>query len=296
MAEDILKVERHPNYVTITLNRPEKRNSLNEALLAAMDKAFAAIEEDKEIRAVILRGAGKSFSAGLDLAEADRIEGGHSPVSIERTFRRLEQLPVPTIAAVQGAALAGGCELALHCDLRVAAEDARIGMTVARVGLLVPYDFIRKLIEVIGSANTAQILYTAEPVNAQRALAMGMVHEVVPNDKLDAAAVTLGRKVSANAPLSLRTMKKEHAALDELNPMTRGMTTSWRWAACCARARTPRKVSAHFWKSANRSGAPNSYATAHTRNGLLSTIVASRGGAHPDHREPHAASSAIRSR
>jgi enoyl-CoA hydratase/carnithine racemase len=208
MAEDILKVERHPNYVTITLNRPEKRNSLNEALLAAMDKAFAAIEEDKEIRAVILCGAGKSFSAGLDLAEADRIEGGHSPVSIERTFRRLEQLPVPTIAAVQGAALAGGCELALHCDLRVAAEDARIGMTVARVGLLVPYDFIRKLIEVIGSANTAQILYTAEPVNAQRALAMGMVHEVVPNEKLDAAAVAWAEKVSSNAPLSLRTMKK----------------------------------------------------------------------------------------
>ena len=208
MAEDILKVERHPNYATITLNRPEKRNSLNEALLAAMDKAFAAIEDDKEIRAVILRGAGKSFSAGLDLAEADRLEGGHTPVSIERTFHRLEQLPVPTIAAVQGAALAGGCELALHCDLRVAAEDARIGMTVARVGLVVPYDFIRKLIEIIGSANTAQILYTGEPVNAQRALAMGMVHEVVPNDKLDAAAVAWAEKVSANAPLSLRTMKE----------------------------------------------------------------------------------------
>ena len=79
MAEDILKVERHPNYATITLNRPEKRNSLNEALLSAMDKAFASIEEDKEIRAVILRGAGKSFCAGLDLAEADRLEGGHTP-------------------------------------------------------------------------------------------------------------------------------------------------------------------------------------------------------------------------
>jgi enoyl-CoA hydratase/carnithine racemase len=115
---------------------------------------------------------------------------------------------VPTIAAVQGSALAGGCELALHCDLRVAAEDMRIGMTVARVGLVVPYDFIRKLIEVIGVANTAQILYTAEPVNAQRAFQMGMVHEVVPNAKLDEAAVTWAERVSANAPLSLRTMKK----------------------------------------------------------------------------------------
>jgi enoyl-CoA hydratase/carnithine racemase len=208
MADEILKVERQPNYLTLTLNRPEKRNSLNQALLDALDKALAANENDKEIRAVIIRGSGKSFCAGLDLAEADRVEGGHSPVSIERVFHRLEQFPVPTIAAVQGAALAGGCELALHCDIRVGAQDARIGMTVARVGLLVPYDFIRKLIEVIGSANTAQILYTGEPVNAERALQMGMVHEVVPNEKLEAAGVAWAEKVAANAPLSLRTMKK----------------------------------------------------------------------------------------
>ena len=208
MADDILKIERQPNYLTLTMNRPEKRNSLNRALLDAIDKALVASENDKEIRAVILRGAGKSFCAGLDLAEADRAEGGHSPVSIERVFHRLEQFPVPTIAAMQGAALAGGCEIALHCDLRVAAQDARIGMTVARVGLLVPYDFIRKLIEVIGSANTAQILYTGAPVNAERALQMGMVHEVVPNEKLDSASIEWAEKVAANAPLSLRTMKK----------------------------------------------------------------------------------------
>jgi enoyl-CoA hydratase/carnithine racemase len=208
MAEDILKLERQPNYATLTLNRPEKRNSLNQTLLEAMEQALVSMENDKELRALVLRGAGKSFCAGIDLAEADRLEGGHSPVSIERVFHRLEQFPVPTIAAVQGAALAGGCELALHCDLRVAGEDARIGMTVARVGLLVPYDFIRKLVEIIGAANTAQILYTAEPVTADRALQMGMVHEVVSNEKLDSAAITWAEKISSNAPLSLRTMKK----------------------------------------------------------------------------------------
>jgi enoyl-CoA hydratase/carnithine racemase len=208
MAEEVIKIDRRQNYATVTLNRPEKRNALNVALMQAFDEAISSFENDKEIRAVIIRGAGGSFCAGLDLAEAERMEGGHSPVNIERVFHRLAHLPVPTIAAVQGPALAGGCELALHCDLRVAAEDMRIGMTVARVGLVVPYDFIRKLIEVIGVANTAQILYTAEPVNAQRAFQMGMVHEVVPNAKLDAAAVTWAERVSANAPLSLRTMKK----------------------------------------------------------------------------------------
>jgi enoyl-CoA hydratase/carnithine racemase len=208
MAGEVLSFERHQNYAVVTLNRPEKRNALNEALLKALDDALVAVEHDKEIRALILRGNGASFCSGLDLAEADRLEGGHSPVGIERVFRRLENVSVPTIAAVQGPALAGGCELALHCDLRVAAEDLRMGMTVARVGLLVPYDFIRKLIEIIGSANTSFILYTAEPVDARRALAMGMVHEVVPNAKLDETAVTLAQKVAVNAPLSLRTMKK----------------------------------------------------------------------------------------
>jgi len=208
MAGEVLAFERQQNYATITLNRPEKRNALNEAMLKALDGALVAIESDKEIRAVILRGSGGSFCSGLDLAEADRLEGGHSPVGIERVFHRLENVSVPTIAAMQGSALAGGCELGLHCDLRIGAEDLRMGMTVARVGLLVPYDFIRKLIEVIGAANTAQIIYTAEPVDAKRALAMGMVQEIVPNAKLDEAAITLAQKVSANAPLSLRVMKQ----------------------------------------------------------------------------------------
>jgi enoyl-CoA hydratase/carnithine racemase len=208
MAGEVLTLERKQNYAIITLNRPEKRNALNEAMLRALDEAIVAIENDKEIRAAIIRGNGGSFCSGLDLAEAEKLEGGHSPVGIERVFRKLENVSVPTIAAMQGSALAGGCELGLHCDLRIGAEDLRMGMTVARVGLLVPYDFIRKLIEVIGAANTAQIIYTAEPVDAKRALAMGMVHEIVPNAKLEEAAVALAQKVSANAPLSLRTMKK----------------------------------------------------------------------------------------
>ena len=208
MAEEVLKIERGDNFVTLTLNRAEKRNALNVALMKALDEAVTKIEGDNEIRAVIVRGAGSSFCSGLDLAEADRLEGAQGPVNIERVFHRLAHISVPTIAAIQGAALAGGCELALHCDLRIATEDLRMGMTVARVGLLVPYDFIRKLIEIIGAANTAQILYTAEPVNAERALGMGMVHEVVPNASLDETASRWAEKVSANAPLSLRTMKR----------------------------------------------------------------------------------------
>jgi enoyl-CoA hydratase/carnithine racemase len=94
MAGEVLAFERQQNYATITLNRPEKRNALNEAMLKALDEALVAIEGDKEIRAVIIRGNGGSFCSGLDLAEADRLEGGHSPVGIERVFHKLETVSV----------------------------------------------------------------------------------------------------------------------------------------------------------------------------------------------------------
>jgi enoyl-CoA hydratase/carnithine racemase len=207
MTEQVLKVTRQPNYVVLTLNRPEKRNALNQPLIEALNHALVEVETDKEVRALVLRGEGSSFCAGIDLREVDEQAGGHNPTSLEVVFGRLERFPVPTIAAVHGAALAGGLELALHCDLRIGAAGARLGMTLGRVGLMVPYDFTRKLIEACGSANTAWILYTAEQIDAERSRAMGMLHEVVPDEKLNDAATALAEKISSNAPLALRAMK-----------------------------------------------------------------------------------------
>ncbi len=207
MAEETVKVARSANYVTLSLNRPEKRNALNQALLSELDHALASLEGDREIRALVLRAEGRVFCSGIDLQEVDRLEGAHNPAGIENVFHRLERLPIPTLAAVNGAALAGGLELALHCDLRLAGESAQLGMTLARVGLMVPFNFTRKLIEVIGAPATAQILFTAEAIDARRALAMGMVHEVVPDAALDATATAWAEKIAANAPLSLRAMK-----------------------------------------------------------------------------------------
>lgn len=207
MAEQVLKITRQANYAVLTLNRPEKRNALNQPLIEALNGALAQFENDKEVRALLLRGEGASFCAGIDLREVDETEGGHNPTSLESVFGRLERFPVPTIAAVHGAALAGGLELALHCDLRVAASNAKLGMTLGRVGLMVPYDFTRKLIEICGSANTAWILYTAELIDAERGRHMAMVHEVVPDAKLGEVTTALAEKIADNAPLSLRAMK-----------------------------------------------------------------------------------------
>jgi len=230
MADEVVKVERSGDYLTVKLNRPEKGNAINNAMLAALDKAFAAAEADKGVRALLLTGEGKHFCAGIDLAEGHRVDttevGGG--LSLETVFHRLEALPVPTVAEMRGAALAGGLELGLHCDLRVAAENARLGMPVAKVGLIPPFDFTRKLIEVIGASATAYMLFSAEPVDGRRALAMGMVNEIAPEAEVEAAGRALLQKISGNAPLPLRTIKAtlrrcvrdaflaEHKDLDEM--------------------------------------------------------------------------------
>jgi enoyl-CoA hydratase/carnithine racemase len=208
MSEQVIKVAHYENYTVLTLNRPEKRNALNAQMLEAMNKELKEIERNKEVRAVMIRGEGRHFCAGIDLAELNRAEGPHNTAPIEEVFGRLSNLPAITIAAIQGAAITGGLELALHCDIRIAADDAKCGMTLGRVGLMVPYHFARKLIEVIGVANTALVLYTADLFDARRAQQIGLVNEVVPAAELVETATALAAKIAANAPLSLRAMKQ----------------------------------------------------------------------------------------
>ena len=129
MAEsDILRVDRHPNHVMLTLNRPEKRNALNGAMFEALNDAFAKIEADKSIRAMVLRGEGRRSLRESICARSNRSsQAAADERRPQDAFRRLEALPIPTIAAVQGATLTGGLVLALLCDLRVAAENAGSG-------------------------------------------------------------------------------------------------------------------------------------------------------------------------
>ena len=230
MAAELVKVERSTDYLTVRLCRPEKGNAINNSMLAALDEVFKAAASDQGVRALVLTGEGKHFCAGIDLAEGHRVDttevGGG--VSLETVFRRLESLEIPTVAVMRGAALAGGLELALHCDLRIAAENVRLGMPAAKVGLIPPFDFTRKLIEVIGAPATAYLLFTSESVDGPRALAMGLVNEVVPEAEIEAAGRNLIEKIASNAPLSLRAMKAtlrrcmrdaflgEHKDLDEM--------------------------------------------------------------------------------
>src|SRR5215831_18554775 len=208
MADEVL-CSIQDGIATLTLNRPEKRNAINSAMMASLTAHLNDLEQHGDVRVVVLRGAGKVFCAGRDLREMGQQQSteGAAQTGVVELLHQLETLRHPTIAMVQGDALAGGCELALHCDLRVAAEVARFGMPLARLGLVVPFPLGHKLVEIIGPAFTKQILFTGQPIDAKRAYEIGMIHQLVSASELEAAAYALARTIADNAPLSLADMK-----------------------------------------------------------------------------------------
>ena len=215
---------------TVTLNRPAKRNALNTVVLRGLAATFDQLDKHADVRVVVVRGEGRAFCSGMDLGEmAERQAQAADPeADVTRVFQVIERSRHPTIAMVNGDAYAGGCELALHCDLRVVAESARFAMPLARIGLIVPFVLGQKLVEIVGPAFTREMLFTGRPVSATRAYEVGMAHRVVPLDELEKTTYDLARAIAENAPSSLAGMKQvllravsareriEHADLDEI--------------------------------------------------------------------------------
>jgi enoyl-CoA hydratase/carnithine racemase len=220
---------------TVTLNRPDKRNAMNMALLAALRARFDELDQNPEVRVVVVRGGGPAFCSGMDLEEMEERRGvpGDPESGVIEVLQRVERSRHPTIAMVHGDAIAGGCELALHCDLRVATDVARFGMPLARIGLVVPFPLGQKLVEVIGPAHTRHLLFTGQPIDARRALEIGMVHQVVAAGELEAVTSQLAQSIARNAPLALAGIKATilravslregiaHADLDEASARAR---------------------------------------------------------------------------
>ncbi len=238
---------------TVTLNRPAKRNALNRALVAGLDACFDRLEAERDVRVVVVRGAGLAFCAGMDLDELGRLQGEEADpeAPVVATLQRIERCPHPTIAVVHGDAFAGGCELALHCDLRLAAEGARFAMPLARLGLIVPFPLGQKLVEVVGAAMTRWILLTGRPLTARRAWEIGLVHAVTPAGQLDRAAAELARDLAGAAPLAVAGMKRtilralaardgvEHADLDALAARARRSRDAREGVRAMLEKRTP---------------------------------------------------------
>ncbi len=207
MADEIL-CSIADGIATLTLNRPDKRNAMNSALLDGLRRHFDELEDNREVRVIVVRGAGTAFCSGMDLNELSRRQAEADPeTGVTAVLQRIERSRHPTIAMVHGDAFAGGCELALHCDLRVAAEAARFAMPLARLGIVVPFPLGQKLLEIVGPAAAREILLTARPFDARRAFEIGMVHRVVAPAEIEATTSEMARAIAGNAPLSLAGMK-----------------------------------------------------------------------------------------
>jgi len=198
----VVEIETAGAVRTVRLNRPEKRNAMNREMLSLLSGAFAVSPPASE-RVTVIRAEGPVFCAGLDLATHDDIDTD----PIEGTLRAIETYPLPVVAVVQGDAIAGGNELALHCDLVVAGTNARFGMSLSQIGLSPSWFLIKKLLEVAGPVVTRKILLLGDPVSAREFFDLGIISHVAPPEELEATAGRVIDRLAANAPLSLKAMK-----------------------------------------------------------------------------------------
>jgi enoyl-CoA hydratase len=219
MTYENLKVETRDGVATVTINRPDKLNALNDRTVEELDAAFAAIGSDPQVRGAILTGAGeKAFVAGADIAELatqSPVDGKERSIRGQKVLDRIENLGKPVIAAVNGFALGGGCELALACHVRVASENARLGTPEVKLGIMCGYAGTQRLPRLVGKGRALEMLLTGEMVGAQDALRIGLVNRVVAKENLLAEAETLLRQMLANGPVSLRfTLEAVNAGLE----------------------------------------------------------------------------------
>jgi enoyl-CoA hydratase/carnithine racemase len=206
-------VERSGQVARVILNRPEKRNAQTVAMWTALREAGQSLEEDREVRVVLVSGRGPAFSAGIDLglllAQATDPTGQVPAVElVQQSFTWLRQSRLITIAAVQGAALGAGMQLALACDLRILAEDAVLGLPEVNFGILPDLGGCAWLPELVGSAKAKELIFLAERIDARAALQLGLANQVVPNDDLESVAVTLAGRLAERAPLALAGAKR----------------------------------------------------------------------------------------
>ena len=191
---------------TLTINRPDKLNTLNDQVIEELSLAVDEIADRADIGGVILTGAGRAFVAGADIAELHGMNATQGKARAERgqrTFRMYETSPKPTLAAVNGFALGGGCELAMACHVRIASESAKFGQPEVKLGLTPGYGGTQRLPRLVGKGLALQLLLTGEMIDAAEALRIGLVNRVVPAADLLPAATTMMTAMLANAPLAL---------------------------------------------------------------------------------------------
>jgi enoyl-CoA hydratase len=191
---------------TLTVNRPDKLNALNSALIGELGSAMDELQAREDVAGIILTGAGRAFVAGADISEltaVSALEGKRLARRGQEIFRQFEISPKPTIAAVNGFALGGGCELAMSCQIRIASEAAKFGQPEVKLGLVPGYGGTQRLPRLVGRGRALQLLLTGEMIDAAEAHRIGLVNRVVSGDQLISTATALIQQMLTNAPLAV---------------------------------------------------------------------------------------------
>jgi enoyl-CoA hydratase len=244
-----LLVETAEGLATVTVNRPDKLNALNLTVIAELTDAFVGLRGDPSVRAVLFTGAGeKAFIAGADIAGLSKLdpEGAReNAVRGQRLTLLMENLGKPVLAAINGFALGGGCELALACTLRVAAEGVKIGQPEVKLGIMAGYGGTQRLPRLVGRGRALEMLLTGEPIDAAEALRIGLVNRVVPREKLLEETRALARKILAVGPLAVqRTLEAVGLGLD--GPLAEGMVHEADLFAACFLTRDMKEGTSAF--------------------------------------------------
>lgn len=208
---EFITYEQEGQVGIVTINRPKALNALNSQVLEEIEAAFKAIDLDA-VRAVILTGAGeKSFVAGADIGEMSTLtkaEGETFGKKGNDVFRMIETFPIPVIAAVNGFALGGGCEISMSCDIRICSENAVFGQPEVGLGITPGFGGTQRLARLVGPGMAKQMIYTARNIKADEAFRIGLVNAVYPQEELMAAAKKMAAGIAKNAPIAVRACKK----------------------------------------------------------------------------------------
>ncbi len=218
MTEELILTQQRDNVFEIILNRPDKRNALNWAMLRALPGAAAQARRAAGVRAIVVRGSGKGFSAGIDLNAFLELPAAYGPdwqrhmreitEEFQALLNSLAQVELPTIAVLHGFALGLGLELALACDLRLAAEGALLGLPEARLGIVPDVGGSTRLAQAVGLARAKELIFTGRQIDAALAERWGLVNQVAPADQLDAALDGLLAEITQCAPLAVGMAKR----------------------------------------------------------------------------------------
>lgn len=209
METKYLNIEKEDRITIVTINRPPV-NALNTEVVLEIEQVFEELAKDDELRVIVLTGAGKAFVAGADINEMkdfDPIHAREFAQNGHRALNKIEGINKPVIAAINGYALGGGCEIALACDFRIMADNAKIGQPEVNLGIIPGFGGTQRLSRLCGTGIAKELIYTGEPIDANEALRIGLVNKVVPQDKLLAIAKEIAHKIASKGPRAIRMAK-----------------------------------------------------------------------------------------